>query len=91
MIHQQTYDHTYYFFDDLLENLESAKERGWITIWISPNYKEAYKHKGSSFVEVYQNCNIFNDGAFSELTERESANAKASLNATPAPHKPLNG
>ena len=35
-------------------------------------YKEAYKHKGSSFVEVYQNCNIFNDGAFSVLTNRET-------------------
>ena len=34
----------YLFFDDLLENLEGAKEHGWIPIWISPNYKEAYKH-----------------------------------------------
>ena len=31
----------YLFFDDLLENLEGAKEHGWIPIWISlPNYKE---------------------------------------------------
>jgi 2-oxoglutarate ferredoxin oxidoreductase subunit beta len=29
------------------------------------------KHKGSAFVEVYQNCNIFNDGAFKGFTERE--------------------
>ena len=28
----------YYFFDDLLENLKSVKQRGWITIWISPLY-----------------------------------------------------
>jgi 2-oxoglutarate ferredoxin oxidoreductase subunit beta len=28
-------------------------------------------HRGSAFVEIYQNCNIFNDGAFSEITERE--------------------
>jgi 2-oxoglutarate/2-oxoacid ferredoxin oxidoreductase subunit beta len=28
-------------------------------------------HKGSAFVEVLQNCNIFNDGAFREFTERE--------------------
>ena len=34
----------YLFFDDLLENLEGAKEHGWIPIWISPNYKEAYKY-----------------------------------------------
>ncbi len=44
MIHQQTYDHTYYFFDDLLENLKSVKERGWITIWISPNFEEKYRY-----------------------------------------------
>src|SRR5882762_9073556 len=30
----------------------------------------AAKHKGISFVEVYQNCNIFNDGAFESFTER---------------------
>ena len=34
--------------------------------------KRANDHKGSSFVEIYQNCNIFNDGAFSELTDKES-------------------
>ena len=30
----------------------------------------AARHKGVSFVEVYQNCNIFNDGAFEYFTER---------------------
>lgn len=29
-------------------------------------------HKGLAFVEVYQNCNIFNDGAFSVLTDKET-------------------
>src|SRR5262249_44394521 len=29
------------------------------------------KHKGSGFLEVYQNCNIFNDGAFKTFNERE--------------------
>jgi len=29
------------------------------------------KHKGSAFVEVYQNCNIFNDGAFKSFSERD--------------------
>jgi 2-oxoglutarate/2-oxoacid ferredoxin oxidoreductase subunit beta len=28
-------------------------------------------HKGSSFVEVLQNCNIFNDGAWRDFTDRE--------------------
>jgi len=31
----------------------------------------AAQHRGSAFVEIYQNCNIFNDGAFSSITERE--------------------
>ncbi|MFN0121270.1 MAG: 2-oxoacid:ferredoxin oxidoreductase subunit beta [Blastocatellia bacterium] len=29
------------------------------------------KHKGSALVEVYQNCNIFNDGAFKSFSERD--------------------
>ena len=32
---------------------------------------KAYKHKGTSLVEVYQNCWVFNDGAFASLTDRE--------------------
>jgi 2-oxoglutarate ferredoxin oxidoreductase subunit beta len=31
----------------------------------------AARHKGVSFVEVYQNCNIFNDGAFEYFTDRQ--------------------
>lgn len=27
-------------------------------------------HKGAALVEIYQNCNVFNDGAFSHLTDR---------------------
>jgi 2-oxoglutarate ferredoxin oxidoreductase subunit beta len=30
----------------------------------------AARHKGVSFLEVYQNCNIFNDGAFDYFVER---------------------
>ncbi len=30
----------------------------------------AYEHKGASFLEIYQNCNIFNDGAFEVFTEK---------------------
>lgn len=29
-------------------------------------------HKGTSLVEIYQNCNVFNDGAFFTYTEKES-------------------
>jgi 2-oxoglutarate ferredoxin oxidoreductase subunit beta len=32
----------------------------------------SYKHKGASFLEIYQNCNIFNDGAFETFTEKSS-------------------
>jgi 2-oxoglutarate ferredoxin oxidoreductase subunit beta len=30
----------------------------------------AHGHKGASFLEIYQNCNIFNDGAFEIFTEK---------------------
>jgi 2-oxoglutarate/2-oxoacid ferredoxin oxidoreductase subunit beta len=29
----------------------------------------AYEHRGASFVEIYQNCNVFNDGAFIALKD----------------------
>lgn len=32
----------------------------------------ANNHKGASFLEIYQNCNIFNDGAFEIFTEKGS-------------------
>jgi 2-oxoglutarate ferredoxin oxidoreductase subunit beta len=31
-----------------------------------------HEHQGTSFLEIYQNCNIFNDGAFFAFTEKES-------------------
>ncbi|MFI9644656.1 2-oxoacid:ferredoxin oxidoreductase subunit beta, partial [Micromonospora sp. NPDC051925] len=31
--------------------------------------RAAAQHQGSAFVEIYQNCNIFNDGAFAQLKE----------------------
>ncbi|QQR89534.1 MAG: 2-oxoacid:ferredoxin oxidoreductase subunit beta [Myxococcales bacterium] len=34
--------------------------------------KRAAEHRGTSFIEVYQNCNIFNDGAFAPLSEKAS-------------------
>ncbi|HZS06478.1 MAG TPA: 2-oxoacid:ferredoxin oxidoreductase subunit beta [Blastocatellia bacterium] len=38
---------------------------------LSATIERVSKHKGSAFVEVYQNCNIFNDGAFKSFAERE--------------------
>ncbi|MGA2209215.1 MAG: 2-oxoacid:ferredoxin oxidoreductase subunit beta [Acidimicrobiales bacterium] len=31
-------------------------------------FRRAHDHKGASFVEVFQNCNVFNDGAFEQVT-----------------------
>ena len=33
---------------------------------------QAAQHKGASFVEVLQNCNIFNDGAWQHVTKKEN-------------------
>jgi len=33
--------------------------------------KRAADHRGASFVEIYQNCNIFNDGAFEDFTAKD--------------------
>jgi 2-oxoglutarate ferredoxin oxidoreductase subunit beta len=32
---------------------------------------KASAHKGTAYCEIYQNCNIFNDGAYKGLTEKE--------------------
>lgn len=32
--------------------------------------KRCHAHPGTSFLEVYQNCNIFNDGAFATFTDK---------------------
>lgn len=34
--------------------------------------KRANEHKGTAFLEVFQNCNIFNDGAFDLLTDKST-------------------
>ena len=33
--------------------------------------KAAHEHQGTAFVEIYQNCNVFNDKAFIALTGKE--------------------
>jgi 2-oxoglutarate ferredoxin oxidoreductase subunit beta len=45
------------------------------TVDIEPKHlqemiRRAALHKGSAFVEIYQNCNVFNDGAFEYMTEK---------------------
>ncbi|UZJ37397.1 2-oxoacid:ferredoxin oxidoreductase subunit beta [Prosthecochloris sp. SCSIO W1103] len=34
-------------------------------------FKRSAQHRGTSVVEIYQNCPIYNDGAFSVFTDRE--------------------
>jgi len=34
--------------------------------------RRANAHKGASLLEIYQNCNVFNDGAFEIFTEKSS-------------------
>jgi 2-oxoglutarate ferredoxin oxidoreductase subunit beta len=38
--------------------------------------RQAVEHRGSALVEIYQNCPIFNDGAFDVLKDRDSAQAR---------------
>jgi 2-oxoglutarate ferredoxin oxidoreductase subunit beta len=35
-------------------------------------FRRAHAHKGGAFVEIYQNCNVFNDGAFEQILSKES-------------------
>jgi 2-oxoglutarate ferredoxin oxidoreductase subunit beta len=48
--------------------------------------KKAAEHKGSAFIEILQNCNIFNDLAFDHFVDRESRNK---YNVTLEHGKPL--
>lgn len=34
--------------------------------------KSAFEHKGTSFIEIYQNCNVFNDKTFIQYTEKDT-------------------
>jgi len=39
--------------------------------------RAAHDHRGTGFLEIYQNCNIFNDGAFFEFTEKDTKSDRA--------------
>lgn len=38
--------------------------------------RQAVEHRGSALVEIYQNCPIFNDGAFDVLKDKDEAQAR---------------
>jgi len=42
------------------------------TAHLKQTLKAAHGHEGTSFVQIYQNCNIFNDGAFAKMREKGS-------------------
>lgn len=35
-------------------------------------FRRAHDHRGAAFVEIFQNCNVFNNAAFSDVTGREA-------------------
>ena len=35
-------------------------------------FRRAHEHQGAAFVEVYQNCNVFNDGAFDTILNKDA-------------------
>jgi 2-oxoglutarate ferredoxin oxidoreductase subunit beta len=39
--------------------------------------KRAHQHKGTSFVEVYQNCPVFNDATFFAFSDKETKKEEA--------------
>ena len=65
-------------FDAPLEPLQIAFHSGasfiarsWDTAKeLPPILKASHAHKGASFIEIYQNCNIFNDHAFDHMIHK---------------------
>ncbi len=65
-------------FDTPLEPLQIAFHAGasfiarsWDTAKDLPSIlKASHAHRGTSFIEIYQNCNIFNDHAFEHLVHK---------------------
>jgi 2-oxoglutarate ferredoxin oxidoreductase subunit beta len=43
---------------------------------LTATLERSARHKGASFVEVYQNCNIFNDGAYRAFTDKPVRNQR---------------
>jgi 2-oxoglutarate ferredoxin oxidoreductase subunit beta len=35
-------------------------------------FRRAHEHRGAAVVEIYQNCNVFNNGAFEQITSRKT-------------------
>ena len=51
-------------------------------------FQAAHDHRGASFVEIYQNCNVFNDGAFDD-DHQEAGPRRDDDRPRPRPADPL--
>tara|TARA_A100001015_G_scaffold141954_1_gene157544 strand:- start:414 stop:896 length:483 start_codon:yes stop_codon:yes gene_type:complete len=53
--YNKDFTNTFIFFEDTLENLKMAKNFGWITIWIHPNFIDKYHYNfvDYSFPNIY--------------------------------------
>tara|TARA_B100001094_G_C18146959_1_gene781346 strand:- start:150 stop:629 length:480 start_codon:yes stop_codon:yes gene_type:complete len=49
-----TFDIEYLFFDDLLDNLKTAKGLGWTTVWINTRPSTKEKYVDLSFTNIYE-------------------------------------
>ena len=56
--HNTSKNDKYIFFDDMPQNLETAKRIGWITIWIHPEGHSHYNFVDYAFKDIY-NALIF--------------------------------
>ena len=46
--------------------------RSWTASTQHRCWRAAYAHHGTAFVEIYQNCNVFNDGAWDYAKDRDT-------------------
>ena len=49
----------------------AARSVDVFTAHLRDHLEAAEAHSGTSFLEIYQNCNIFNDGAFADFTDKK--------------------
>ena len=47
-------------------------------------FRRAHEHQGAAFVEIYQNCNVFNDGAFDAILNKDAPRRHAHRPASTA-------
>ena len=57
----------------------TPSRRSW-----SRSLKRAHAHRGASFVEIFQNCVVFNDGVFDEFTDTRGGRRSGSCTSSTA-------